>query len=199
MKTHRLISQILAFFIVFLFCSCKPTMKSNYYQYYLGTIDIDDPVMVSFANSDTLYVCPDSVLYCCRDSNWTNRRDVYPYLPIVENTEQTPTHLPYFQLSRYDFYNKGYHPYYKCEEQPVEDVTIYHFYYNLTKFELYMQAKGGYWYDLSDPNRKDVSADCLDGFAYSTEYRMAIKHHYSLVQVLKLRHLCKASHRYAQK
>ena len=51
-----------------------------------------------------------------------------------------------------------------------------------------MQAVDGYWYDPSDPQRVNPYADCLDAFAFSpNRYRIAVRHHYSLWQILALK------------
>lgn len=69
--------------------SCQH-MTGTFYQYYIGTLKIRNPVLLEFENYDKMYVCSDSILYCCNDSDWINRKDVFPYIITIENNEQTP-------------------------------------------------------------------------------------------------------------
>ena len=64
--------------------ACSLNLQRNkYYQYYVGNIKIENPVVVEIG-VDSIYVCPDSILYCCNDSDWLCRDEVYPYLLFVD-------------------------------------------------------------------------------------------------------------------
>ena len=80
-------------------------LPPNYcYRYSLGKMEIENPVGVSIDGKD--YVCPDSAVKYCSDSNWINRADVHPYIFMVEEDE-----LPVFYsslLHKTRFWDKYY-------------------------------------------------------------------------------------------
>ena len=76
------VKQIVLFIYFLGLCSCNNTMQQGRsYRYYVGTMKIENPVLVEFEDqNDRWYVCPDSALCYCNDSNWTHRDDVFPYI-----------------------------------------------------------------------------------------------------------------------
>ena len=179
-------NPLVVLLLLFILSSCQSEINHTYYQYYMGVMNIENPVLVEFKGSEQLYVCPDSTLKYCCDSNWIQRKDVYPYLLMVENTRQRPTLFNRFQLSKFHYFNRGYYPYYMYKE--LQNIIFYRFYYNIEVFEVYMQATEGYWYDIADPYFQNPYADSYDYFSYGKEYRLVVKPHYNLFQILKLQY-----------
>ena len=62
--------QLVLFTCIVGLCSCSnSSQQGRYYRYYVGTMKIENPVLVEFENCDDMwFVCPDSALYCCNDS-----------------------------------------------------------------------------------------------------------------------------------
>lgn len=196
-------------------------LRNYYYRYSIGRIEIDNPVIVSFDGKE--YVCPDSAITYCSDSNWINRNDVYPYVFMVEEgkpvsyssflhkTRLWDEHYYPFYVDTISSYYKGDTTYmYKSDgsiwrktstaswlqidsldvvarSKYKPDTTIYRFYYNINTFDAYMQSLFGYWYDSSDPDILNPDADYYDAFAYSTQYRIAVRQHYTTWQIIQLR------------
>lgn len=190
MAKNKILFRItLCVLFILILQSCTSSINQNYYQYYIGVIKIKHPILVEFSGDEIAYICPDSALKYCNFPNWINRKDVYPYLLIAENTQQQPTQFRCFQLDNCAFFNHGYYPYYKNQEQLYENVTIYKFYYDVETFDAYMQATESYWYDITDPYFQDVDADNYDYFSYGKKYQMVIRPHYNLFQIMKLKHI----------
>lgn len=162
-------------------------LPPNYcYRYSLGKIEIENPVGVSIDRNE--YVCPDSAVKYCSDSNWINRADVHPYIFMVEEDE-----LPVFYsslLHKTRFWDKYYYSFYyadtvsQCYKQ---NIKIFRFYYDITTFDAYMQATYMYWYVSEDPEWSDPSSDSCDAYAYSDRYRIAVRQHYTTWQIIQLR------------
>lgn len=76
---------VIGVLFIFIAHSQHPLLRNYCYRYSLGKIEIDNPVIVSFDGRE--YVCPDSAIMYCSDSNWINRNDVYPYILTVEEGE----------------------------------------------------------------------------------------------------------------
>ncbi len=189
METNKISFRVSIFILLIfyiLLTSCTSQIKTRYYQYYIGTMEIENAIIVEFPERDTLFVCPDSIIYCCNDSDWLCRHDVFPYLLVAENSSQTPTYFPQKKLCQLLYFQKGYYPFYKCKEQTNKNFTTYHFFYGLNKFECYMQAINGRWFDITDPFHLDPYADSLDYLSYGKEYRLVVRHKYNIFQILKL-------------
>lgn len=176
---------VLLFCVYILMFNEKKQLQKSYYQYHIGVMHIEHPILVEFVEKDMWYVCPDSVLYCCNDSNWLFRDDVFPYLLVAFNTEQQPTYYPQIPKSMYS--QQGYYPYYKSAKQISDKFTIYHFYYGLNKFDCYLEAKNGFWYDVTDPCFQNPWADEFNYFQYSKEYQMVVQHKYNIFQLFCLK------------
>ena len=160
--------------------------SSHCYRYSLGQVVIKNPVLVSIGGKE--YVCSDSVVKYCSEQNWINRNDVYPYILVVENNVAAVFYTSPLHKTR--IWDRYYYPFYKEDTtlQPYKsDTTIYRFYYNIHTFDAYMQSVRSYWYDPSDPNMIDPNADSYDAFAYSAQYRIAVRQHYTTWQIIKLR------------
>lgn len=179
---------LLVMLILFMLSSCQSEINQDYYRYYIGIKKIENPVLVVFKGDEQSYVCPDSALKYCCDSNWNQRKDVYPYLPVAENTQQHPTLFHRGQISSFLFFNYYYFPYYEFNELHNGNIFLYKFHYDIEKFEVYMQAIDGYWYDIADPYFQNPYADSYDYFSYGKEYRLVVKPHYNLFQILKLQY-----------
>lgn len=153
MAKNKILVRIIQLTLVICFvglCSCTNRMQQcRYYQYYVGTMRIDNPVLVEFEKQDDMwFVCSDSALYCCNDSDWLNRDDVFPYLPVVEFNSLFPTYFPRKELSHLAYFQWNYVPFYKCER--IDNHTICRFYYDVNLFECYMQALDEEWNNLDD-------------------------------------------------
>lgn len=198
-KNKVIYRHVILLLILFLSSCNSDNIENGYYRYWLGEIRIDNPILVSFHNlygkdfidpAETAFVCPDSIIYCCLDSNWRRRDDVYPYIAFLDEPgDLQPSYRnKTFNIRR--LFEK-FIPYYPFETTDDTDTTtcevsFYKFHYNLNTFDAYMQAVDGYFYDPSDPNFEDAEADCYNAFAYSNRYRIAVRHHYSLWQIIKL-------------
>ena len=55
---------VLLFCVYILMFNEKKQLQKSYYQYHIGVMHIDHPILVEFVDKDMWYVCPDSVLYC---------------------------------------------------------------------------------------------------------------------------------------
>ena len=80
-----LVLLVIGVLFIFIAHSQHSPLRNYCYRYSLGRIEIDNPVIVSFDGME--YVCPDSAVKYCSDSNWINRNDVYPYILTVEECE----------------------------------------------------------------------------------------------------------------
>lgn len=221
----RIISLVLLVISALFICiahSQHPLLRNYCYRYSLGRIEINNPVIVSFDGRE--YVCPDSAIMYCSDSDWINRNDVYPYVFMAEERRKPISYSSLLHKTRlwdkhyYPFYVDTISSYYKlyttcmyksdgsiwrktntmswlqidssnivARSQYKPDTTIYRFYYDINTFDAYMQSLFGYWYDPSDPDMINPDADCYDAFAYSTQYRIAVRQHYTTWQIIQLR------------
>lgn len=188
----------LVLFVCFIgLCSCNGTMQqSRYYQYYVGTMKIENPVLVEFENSDDMwFVCPDSALYCCNDSDWLYRDDVFPYLPVVEFNPLLPTYFPHRKLCHWAYFQWNYIPFH--ESKRINNHTICRFYYDVNIFECYMQATNGRWSDweddidveVSSSEQTDVESNCgtIHHSNHELIYRMVVRQRYNIFQIMKLK------------
>ena len=164
--------------------------QSRYYRYYVGTMKIENPVLVEFEDlNDKWYVCPDSALCYCNDSNWTNREDVYPYISVVEIGEPVMTYFPRKQINHLAYFMYNYPPYYEYSKK--QNYTIYHFYYDLNMFECYMEATDIYMFD----NLVEFDIDYIDNqetfnnyrTADEFTYRLVVRDKYNIFQILRLK------------
>ena len=178
-------------------CSCSnSSQQGRYYRYYVGTMKIENPVLVEFENCDDMwFVCPDSALYCCNDSDWVHRDDVFPYLPVVEYNPLLPTYFPQRELRHLAYFQWSYIPFYECKR--IQNHTICRFYYDVSTFECYMQAINGKWSDwdddidveVSNPNQtniKSYSAEIKDSNQEQI-YRMVVRQKYNIFQIMRLK------------
>jgi hypothetical protein len=157
---------------------------------------IENPVLVEFENQDDKwYVCPDSALYCCNDSDWVHRDDVFPYRSVVEIGEPIMTYFPRKHLNHLAYFMYAYSPYYEYGKKNSH--SVYHFYYDLSMFECYMQAINGKWSDwdddidieVSNPNQTDIksySAEIKDSNQEQI-YRMVVRQKYNIFQIMRLK------------
>lgn len=169
--------------------SCSNRMQQGrYYRYYVGNMKIEKPVLVEFEDqNDRWYVCPDSALCYCNDSNWTHRDDVFPYVSVVEIGVPMMTYFPRKQINHLAYFMYKYLPHYEYSKE--HNYTIHHFYYELDMFECYMEATDIYMFD----NLVDVDYDYLDyrepSDDYSKEkeftYRLVVRDKYNIFQILR--------------
>lgn len=184
--------------LLFIFCigpllsSCNRMQQNRYYRYYVGTMKIENPVLVEFEElDDKWYVCPDSALYCCNDSNWLQRNDVFPYVSVVEMGEPVMTYFPRKQLSHLAFFMYKYPSYYEYSRQ--HNYIVHYFYYDLNMFECYMEATDIFMFD----NLVDVDFDFSDSQSSRTDdicsksdqftYRFVVHERYSIFQIIRLK------------
>lgn len=167
--------------------------NNNYYQYYIGNMVIENPIVIEIKDQDDMwYVCSDSILYCCHDSNWLYRDDVFPYLPIADNNSTFLTYYPRKKLSHYTYFQVGYIPFY--EYGNISNHTIYKFYYGINSFECYMQTTEECRYmsfddiDLiNDKSNYDNINDFNAKLIYQRKYRMVVRQKYNIFQILQLK------------
>ena len=183
--------QLVLFISFVLLCSCNNTMlQSGYYQYYVGTMKIENPVVVEFEKRNDIgywYVCPDSALYCSNDSDWLYRKDVFPYLPIVEFNPLLPTYYPRKELSHLTNFQWNYIPFYESGE--IKNHAIYRFYYDANTFECYMQAIG---WEIGGDVDVELTTDEVDNVPNNIrireeQYRMVVRQKYNIFQILRLK------------
>lgn len=182
--------KLLVIFLCFIgLYSCSNSMQQRrYYRYYVGTMRIKNPVIVEMG-FDSIYVCPDSALYCCNDSNWTHRDDVFPYVSVVEIGEPVMTFFHRKQINHIAYFMYKYLPYYEYSKK--YNYTIHHFYYDLDMFECYMEATDIYMfdhlvdvdYDYSD--YQELSDNCCKAKEFT--YRLVVRDKYSISQILRLK------------
>lgn len=164
--------------------------QSRYYRYYVGTMKIENPVLVEFEDlNDKWYVCPDSTLCYCNDSNWTNREDVFPYISVVEIGEPVMTYFPREQINHLAYFMYNYSPYYEYSKK--QNYTIYHFYYDLNMFECYMEATDIYMFDNLVELGIDYSdnQETFNNYRKADEftYRLVVRDKYNIFQILRLK------------
>lgn len=188
----------LVLFVCFIgLCSCNGTMQqSRYYRYYVGSIKIENPVLVEFEKQvDMWFVCPDSALYCCNDSDWLYRDDVFPYRSVVEVGEPIMTYFPRKQLGYLKYVMYGYSAYY--EYGKMNNHIVHHFYYDLSTFECYMEATDINMFDnlveddidYSDADDSYVSKRSGDFHGKNQEYmyRLVVRDKYNIYQIWRLK------------
>lgn len=194
MAKSKIMVRVSLFFL-FLFLiglsSCSNNMQqSRYYRYYVGTMKIENPVLVEFEDQeDKWYVCPDSALCYCNDSNWTHRDDVFPYVSVVEIGEPVMTYFPRKQINHIAYFMYKYLPYYEYSKK--YNYTIHHFYYDLDMFECYMEATDIYMfdnlvdvdYDYSD--YQELSNNCCKAKEFT--YRLVVRDKYNIFQIMRLK------------
>lgn len=170
--------------------SCSNSLQQGrYYQYYVGTMKIEKPILVEFENqNDTWYVSPDSALYCCNDSSWLCRNDVFPYLPIVEFNPLLPTYFPRKELRHLAYFQWNYIPFYESDR--INHHTIYRFYYDINTFECYMQETNG-WLDQDDIDVVEIDNASYDFQKREKKYRMVVRQKYNILQILRLKRVYK--------
>lgn len=185
------VKQLIVLFIccIGLF-SCNKMQQSRYYRYYVGTMKIENPVLVEFEElDDKWYVCPDSALYCCNDSDWLNREDVFPYVSVVEIGEPMMTYFPRKQLIHLAFFIYKYPSYY--EYSKLNNYTLHHFYYDLNIFECYMEATDIFTFDnlveVDVDNLAFQESDDICSKANEFMYRLVVRDRYSVFQILRLK------------
>lgn len=182
----------LALFTCFVgLCSCSnSSQQGRYYRYYVGTMKIENPVLVEFENSDDMwFVCPDSALYCCNDSDWVHRDDVFPYRSVVEIGEPIMTYFPRKQLNHLAYFMYAYSPYYEYGKKNSH--SVYHFYYDLSMFECYMEAIDIDMFDnLVDDDVEYSDTRTTHDLSVKTKefaYRLVVRDKYNLLQILRLK------------
>lgn len=197
------------------FSSCDSVMrKTNYHRYSVGRMRIENPVIVEFAHDDdeyvdfytrvnSCYVCADSISDYCLQDGWTEREDVFPYIRAALSCNEYVSNTHYNNRIRAlaELFDTNYRPctiLYTKEENGVI-INIHKFYYNLEDFDAYMQTYGPeYW---ADHTEEDIiythESDSINQYSTSNHtnapkkaylYRLALRHHYSLWQILKLRY-----------
>lgn len=219
--TFRLRNVHLLILGCILVSSCSsPIIEKPYYRYSVGTIEIENPVYVSFVGiilpeGEQHFVCPDSALSnCSASSEWRNRSDVFPYVeygslredmynyelnPYLKNKsacERPSTYYTSFWHKLKIWPHFVFDPFNDdlqiVEERDGYDICYEKFNYGITRFDCYLQAIDSYWYDPSDPNGENPDADCFNAFAFSpTRYRMAVRGHYSPWQMILLHRLAR--------
>lgn len=182
--------------------------NQRFYRYSLGTMRIENPVVVKFNDDENdMYVCSFATSSLLTDSLWRAREDVYPFILsddglFFDNTEKPNffTHrshrrkiadMVYFSCYKVAdyFFDKDNSYIATTKLDSIADVTLlrrvceYQFYYNIEKYDAYMQADG-YWYNAS----QDLSADdVVSAFAYTNKYKIVVTPHYSFWQLLRLK------------
>ena len=200
MVTNKIILRVvkqslLIFTLVALYACGNNTITHNYYRYSIGRMHIKNPVLVVLKDSVndwyveySWYVCSDSIARKCFEEGWRNREDVYPYVTYTSDIHR-PTHYisPYSYLR--EAWDDNYHSFiiYSIEENDSIQVEFGKFFYYIEEFDAYMQAINGFLYD---PNPEEHPEEIsLDQFTYSADaYRIAVRQHYSLWQIFKLRY-----------
>ncbi len=208
MKRFIYISWIIP--LLFAACTSQP-MKKPYYRYSigLGILTIDNPVYVWYSGrgSDSnvySYVCPDSALCHCTEPNWEEREDVYPFVCFGElRNELYSEENERLATDEYasTFYTSPLHklfiwPHFAYEitdestfqsiEHEGYEICYEKFYYGLNKFDCFLQSVDGRWYDPSDPEGINADADQFNALSFSPKYRIAVKDHYTFLQMIKL-------------
>ena len=185
------VKQIVLFIYFLGLCSCNNTMQQGRsYRYYVGTMKIENPVLVEFEDqNDRWYVCPDSALCYCNDSNWTHRDDVFPYVSVVEIGIPEMTYFPRKQLNHLAYFMYRYLPYYEYSKK--YNYTIHHFYYDLSMFECYMEAIDIDMFDnLVDDDVEYSDTRTTHDLSVKTKefaYRLVVRDKYNLLQILRLK------------
>lgn len=171
-------------------CSCSRMQNSRYYRYHVGTMKIEKPVLVEFKKqADGWFVCPDSALYCCNDSNWLHRNDVFPYANVIGLDEPVITYFPRKQFTHLAYFMYKYTPCYEYSKK--NNYTIHHFYYDLNIFECYMEATDIHMFDYLVDN--DIEYSNNQGLynhhrdAEEFTYRMVVRDKYNIFQILLLK------------
>ena len=174
--------------------ACSLNLQRNkYYQYYVGNIKIENPVVVEIG-VDSIYVCPDSILYCCNDSDWLCRDEVYPYLLFVDVDDyQNPTYFPRKRLSQLGLFQNKYIPFH--ENGQINGYPIYRFYYNVNTFECYMQAMDECWFgraidiDIDYPmGEYSGSYDDSNNLSQTEKtYRLVVRQKNNIFQIMTLK------------
>lgn len=179
------------------FCSCCNSIEQGkYYQYYIGTMKIKNPILVQLEEQSNMwYVCPDSALYCCNDLDWLCRDDVFPYLPIVEFNSLLRTYYPRKELSQMPYFQWDYFPFYESER--INNHTIFRFYYDVNTFECYMQATNESWLDWDDDidigvskfEQIDVEPNYISNRNPNCEsnYKMVVRQKHNIFQIMRLK------------
>lgn len=171
--------------------------KDRYYQYYVGSIKIENPMIVELEDygENKWYVCPDSVLNSCNLSDWRYREDVYPYLHIVGDNPHFTTYFPYKKLRYLMCFQYGYYPYYECGQ--VNNNKTYKFIYDTNTFDCFMQETDECWhaslYDI-DVDQSYVFMDSIScnnssycQHRFEKEYRLVVRQRYNIFQILRLK------------
>lgn len=193
-----LVRELVLFVYVVCLSSCNLDMqKGRYYQYYIGTMKIVNPVAVEMG-TDSFYVCSDSILYCCNDSDWLCRDDVFPYIYFAEDSEPYETYFPRKKISQEICFQTGYPSFYEWGE--VNGYPVYRFYFGTNTFECYMQASDKFKYCFDpvhidvDIESKGLSMDTIDADEEfydcpmrEKEYRLVVRKKYNIFQILKLK------------
>lgn len=195
--------------VLIMFSSCETEMKkTNYHRYNVGRIRIENPVIIEFGedNPDEMYVCPDSIAELYNQDKWKERVDVFPYILSRSSFDETEidTHFNSRIRALAEIGDCCYNPIaviYSLGEGD-DKVTFYKFYYKLDVFDAYMQTYGDDYkkdnttieYDLECIHNHDHSSVQDESNSSSSNvkkaylYRLAVRHHYSLWQIFKLRY-----------
>ena len=177
--------------------SCQnESIPTHYYRYYIGQLKIDNPRLVCFNNlpiEEGQFVCPDSATNYCTDPDWSERDDVFPYFPILQ--EQF-----YFDMDQ--CYEKTYFKHwYDC--LPIfyerssytheilihesDSITISKFFFDINTFEAYMQATELYFTCSDSLTDDDSECDVFDVCGYNDKYHIVVRQHYSPLEYFILR------------
>lgn len=192
------ISNFLLLFCCLQACTNLDQVSSGnkYFQYYLSYIHIHNPRVVFFHAKDGSldepmlnFVCPDSAVKYCTDSNWINREDVY-----ILNTRSYEQEQDAFPASGNWLYKRkpwdyGYYPWYNI--QSINDtISIGRLYFDkdLT-FILSLHTTSYEWYDPRKPEGEPISEkwDQMDAILFANTYRLAVRPYYSKSQIKKIK------------
>lgn len=154
----------------------------NQYLYHIGRTTLHDAVFVNYTDG-RFFVAPLSVAETCEDPAWKDGQDVYPYIlgspdACVKLIGQG---LNSSSINAYRQYDTRYYPYIQEPYKIVGDsIYIYRFCYDIEQFDMFFMARNGLWYSP----RND---DSLDEFSYDKDYDIALRAHFSLWQIIKMR------------
>lgn len=158
-------------------------LPKNHYLYYVGHTTLKDAVLVNYKDG-TMFVAPSAVAEKCMEPGWRNRPDVYPYILVPAKTMAQYANQNLINtslLSQYRPFDKHYEPYVYPERKTIGDsIWLYRFNYDIESFDMYFMANNG---DFYSPRGDDN----LDSFKYDHTYRVALRAHFSLWQIIRLK------------
>lgn len=204
MKRKRNIrSSILLLACCLIACTNKESNYTNnkYFQYYISTIHIDNPRIVNFHDLKeecnpygppmSNFVCPDSAVKYCTESNWINRSDVFLLNSSSYNQEREVSWCDGFRA--YGNWLYKFKPWEVTngvkEMKPYNDtICIGHFYFEENISFILSMHTTDYW--LYSENSYVVDTveyqDLFEKSEYFNTYRLAVRPKYSIWQNIQI-------------